>query len=159
MSRYGKYFLGHLLWLEDDFCEYYVQDDSWGRPEILDVEYILFDWHEDCEYWMRQCIDWDPNNTIRQLRRFLSNDCLTHYMVHRMNDRQVVNTTVDELVMGMCRVVIKPKYDWAVRVDPDTQEPELPFPVEGAPDVEGLLDELQVELDALVAEQKQNYRQ
>ena len=38
MSRYGKYFFEHLLWLEDDFCEYYVQDDSWGRPEILDVK-------------------------------------------------------------------------------------------------------------------------
>jgi hypothetical protein len=39
MSRYGKYFLEHLLRLEDSFCDYYVQSHFWGCPEILDVEY------------------------------------------------------------------------------------------------------------------------
>jgi hypothetical protein len=30
MSRYGKYFLQHLLWLEDSFCDYYIKSDFWA---------------------------------------------------------------------------------------------------------------------------------
>jgi len=49
MNRYSKYFLQHSLWFDDGFCQYYVQDDTWGRREILDVESVIFDWAADAE--------------------------------------------------------------------------------------------------------------
>ncbi len=159
MSRYGKYFLQHLLCLEDAFCHYYVQDDSWGRQEILDVEHVVFDWDEDAEAWLVQCAEHDPYTTLSRLRILLAEDCLTQYQVHRMTDRQVVRTTAHELSMNAYQMVIEPKIGWAVRVDPVTEEPVQPIAVEAAPDMDDMLDELRIELDGLVDEQKKNYQQ
>ena len=144
MSRYGKYFLQQIFELEDDFCRYYVQDDAWGRQEILDVAYVIFDFREDAREWMVQCLDWDPHGTIRSLRRFLARDCLTQYMVHRMDDRQVVRTAAGELVTGMCRVVIEPKHGWTVRRVREFEALAQSIDIEGAPDIDLLLDTLQV---------------
>jgi hypothetical protein len=76
-----------------------------------------------------------------------------------MNDRQVVRTAARELCMNAYRMVIEPKIGRAVRLDPETQEPAQPIAVEGAPEIDGMLDKIKVELDALVAGQKQNYTQ
>ncbi len=159
MDRYGKYFLQHSLILEDDFCDYYVQDPSWGHNEILDVEHVVFFFREDAEDWIIQCANWDTNSTIRSLRCFLANDCLTRYMVHRMNDRQVILAVARELSMTAARIVIKPKLGWAVSIDPEYQEPVKPVAVEGAPDIGDMFDALQVELNTVVAEQKRSYDQ
>ena len=158
MSRYGKYFLQNLLCLEDALCHYYVQDDSWGRQEILDVEYIIFDWDDDAETWLIQCAEHDPYTTMSRLRSLLAEDCLTQYQVYRMNDQQVVRTAARELSNNAYRMVIEPKIGWAVRVDPVTGEPVQPIAVEAAPDIDDMLDELRVELDGLVDDQKNNYR-
>ncbi len=159
MSRYGKYFLHHLLCLEDAFCHYYVQGDSWERQEILDVEHVIFDWDEDAEAWLVQCTEHDPYTTLSRLRTLLAEDCLTQYQVHRMTDRQVVRTAARELSMNAYKMVIEPKIGWAVRVDPVTEEPVQPIAVEAAPDIDDMLDELRVGLDGLVDEQKKNYQQ
>ena len=157
MSRYGKYFLQHILYLEDEFCHYYVQGDAWGRQEILDVEYIIFDWEEVAEDWISHCINWDPFNTIDHLRNFLADDCLTQYMVHRMNNHQVVRTAANELCLNAYRMVVEPKIGWAVRIEPETDEVTQPITVEAAPDFDDILGELKSELDGLVAEQKREY--
>ena len=59
MIRYSKYFLQHNLWLDDGFCQYFVQDDYWGLQEILDVETMVFFWPDDAQQWLQQCADFD----------------------------------------------------------------------------------------------------
>ncbi len=158
-SRYDKCFLQHILYLEDDFCQYYVQDDFWGRQEILDVEYVVFDWEEDAEEWMAQCINWDRYDAISRLRRFLAADCLTQYQVHRMNDRQVVRTAARELCSYAMRTVIKPRIGWAVQVDPVTRQPVPAIAVAPADDIDGMLAELKTYLDAMVAEARKKNKE
>ncbi len=159
MSRYDKYFLQHILYLEDDFCQYYVQDDFWGRQEILDVEDVVFDWEEDAEEWMARCINWDRYDTISRLRRFLAADCLTQYPVHRMNDRQVMRIAARELCSYAMRTVIKPRIGWAVQVDPVTRQPVPAIAVAPADDIDGMLAELKTYLDAMVAEAQKKKEQ
>jgi hypothetical protein len=157
MSRYAKYFLKHLLCVEDTFSRYYVQDDSWASQEILDVEYIIFDWEEEAEDWLAQCIEFDRSTTLDSLRHMLAYECLTTYQVHRMNDNRVVRTVAGELCTNAWRIVIEPKIGWAVRMDQKTEVPVQPVAVDATSDVDGLLDELRVALDGLVAEQKKNF--
>jgi hypothetical protein len=159
MSRYAKYFLRHLLCVEDTFSRYYVQDDSWGRQDILDVEYIIFDWEEEAEDWLAQCIEFDRSTTLDSLRHMLAYDCLTAYQVHRMNDSRVVRTVAGELCMNAWRIVIEPKIGWTVRVDANTRAPVQPVAEELDSDIDGMLAELKTYLDAIVDEAKEKNKQ
>ncbi len=154
MNRYSKYFLQNSLWLDDGFCQYYLQDNAWGSQQILDTEFAVFNWVEDAEQWLRQCADYDPFMTLRRLRVFLANDCLEHFSVHQMNDSQVLREAARQLSRHACPVVIEPRMGWAVQVDAATAGPVQPLSVEPAPDLDGLLADLKIELDALVAEQR-----
>ena len=153
MDRYAKYFLDSILWLEDDFCSYYLQNDFWGRKEILDVESVVFDWKEEVEQWLIQCAEFDHYNTYARLRRFLADDCLTNFQVHRMDNRKVIRAAADQINKQFLQLVIEPKFGWAVEIDEQFNQPAVPISVEPAADLDAMLAELKAELDALVAEQ------
>jgi hypothetical protein len=119
----------------------------------------VFDWPQDAEQWLVQCAGHDPVTTLRQLRVFLADHCLEHYNLHRMNDRQVIKAAARRICLNLHRIVIEPRLGWAVQVDPLTQEPTLPISVEPEPDVSSLFNELQQDLNALVADQQKNYDQ
>ena len=70
MNRYSKYFLQNILWLDDGFCQYYLQGATWGQNDILDVESVVFNWTEEAEQWLRQCARYDETTTMRRLRIF-----------------------------------------------------------------------------------------
>ncbi|MEJ2158411.1 MAG: toxin glutamine deamidase domain-containing protein [Desulfobacteraceae bacterium] len=108
---------------------------------------------------MVRCINWDRYDAITRLRRFLAADCLTHYQVHRMNDRQVVRKAARELCRYARRTVIKPRIGWAVQVDPATRQPVPTIAVEPADDIDGMLAELKTHLDAIVAEAQKKKEQ
>jgi hypothetical protein len=154
MNRYSKYFLNHLLWLDDGFCQYYLQNPAWGTEEILDVEAVVFDWPQEAEQWLAQCADHDPVTTLRHLRVFLADHCPEHYNLHRMNDRRVIKAAARQICLNLHRIVIEPRLGWAVQVDPLTQEPTLPVSVEPDSEYSHLLEELQTLLNGLVADQK-----
>lgn len=155
-NRYSTYFLGHALWLKDDFCEYYLQYYRFGRQEILDVEHIVFFFKQDTEKWLVQCAKYDRCRTMRKLRRFLTDIFSGHYMVHRMNDQQVLLQAARQITRCSFQLVIKPRYGYAVSVNARTAEPKLPICVTAEPDLDAMLVELKTELDALVAEQQKN---
>ena len=157
MIRYSKYFLQNALWLDDGFCQYYVQDDFWGLQEILDVETMVFFWPEDALIWLRQCADHDHAGTLHQLRSYLADYSLRPYMLHDMDDAQVMNAAADELTENMSRVVIQPYVGWAVQIDKETNTAEIPPRVEPEPELTHMLAELKEHLDALVIEQQQQY--
>jgi hypothetical protein len=159
MNRYSKYFLNHLLWLDDGFCQYYLQNPTWISGDILDVQAVIFNHREDAERWILQCAAHDPSTTFRNLRVFLADHCLEPHSLHRMNDSQVAKAAAREICLELHQIVIEPRLGWAVQVDPATDEPILPVSVEPEPDVGSLMDELQADLNALVAEQRKNYDQ
>jgi RES domain len=155
MMRYNKYFLQHILWLDDGFCQYYVQNHSWGLQEILDVEAVIFDWPADAEDWLIQCADYDQNTTLKRLRGYLANSGSRPYPLHRMNDRKILRAAAEELTRTMSTVVIEPNFGLAVRLDPISVAPELPLTAEPEPDLTHLLSELKAHLDGLVADQQE----
>jgi hypothetical protein len=159
MIRYGKYFLQHALWLDDGFCQYYVQDDAWDQQEILDVETMVFFWPDDARQWLRQCAEFDYAGTLYQLRDYLSGHSLRPYPLYRMDDAQVMRAAANELTDNMSRVVIQPHVGWAVQLDKQTGNPELPPRVEPEPELGGMLAELKEHLDALVEQQQQQHDQ
>ena len=159
MNRYSKYFLQHSLWLDDGFCQYYVQDDSWGRQEILDVELVIFDWTDDADQWIAQCRAYDQSTTLRRLRTFLADHCREPLNLHRMTDRQVMRAAARQVCRYAHPVVINPRMGWAVQVDAHSAAPVLPISVEPEPELTGLMAELKAALDALVVEQQKKYDQ
>ncbi len=159
MNRYSKYFLQHSLWLDDGFCQYYVQDRTWGIEDILDVESVIFDWAADAHKWIAQCRDYDEATTQRRLRSYLANYCLEPFKLHRMNDHQVMHVAAGQLCRHVQPVVIHPRMGWAVQVDEHSATPVLPISVEPEPELDGLIAELKGDLDALVAEQQKKYDQ
>jgi hypothetical protein len=158
MSKYGKYFLQHILWLKDEFCDYYVQDHTWCPQDILDVPCIIFDFREDAQQWLHQCVKNDRITAIRRLRRFLAYECLEYIQVHRLNDQQVIQAAARQLTLRVHKIVIKPGFGWAVQLN-HSAEPVLPVTVEPEPQVDSLLAELKGHLDGLVAEQQKKYDQ
>ena len=86
MSRYGKYFLQHLLWLEDEYCHYYVQGDTWGYQDIIDVECVIFEFRDDAESWILQCVNWDRHMSLRSLRNFLAKNKDSRYFLQLCQD-------------------------------------------------------------------------
>jgi len=159
MNNYGKYFLQNALWLDDGFCQYYVQDPSWGVQEILDVQTMVFFWPEETLQWLSQCVEYDSFNTLYRLRDYLGEHAMRSYMLHRMDDRQVLHAAAEELTDNMSRVVVHPTIGWAVQDASHADFPVLPPGVEAEPELDGLLLELQACLDDLVAEQQQQYKQ
>jgi len=159
MNRYSKYFLQHSLWLDDGFCQYYVQDDTWGRQEILDVESVIFDWTDDADQWIARCRAYDQFTTLRRLRTFLADHCREPFHLHRMTDRQVMRAAARQISRCAHPVVINPRMGWAVQVDEHCAAPVLPISVESEPELAGLTADLKVALDALVAEQQKKYAQ
>ncbi|MGD9007978.1 MAG: hypothetical protein PVG41_08660, partial [Desulfobacteraceae bacterium] len=111
MDRYSRYFLQNILWLDDGFNEYYVQDPFWGHQEILDEESMRFDWPEETEQWLIQCAKYEDYITMRRLRVFLSNNCAEPYNLHRMNNRQVLRAAARQLTHGFYQIMIKPKFE------------------------------------------------
>jgi len=159
MDNYGKYFLQNALWLDDGFCQYYVQDTIWSVQEILDVQTMVFFWPEDTLQWLYQCAEYDSFDTLYRLRDYLAEHGRRSYMLHRMDDRQVLHAAAEELTDNMSRVVVHPTIGWAVQAASHADFPVLPPGVEAEPDLDGQLLELQACLDELVAEQQQQYKQ
>ena len=159
MSRYGKYFLQHILWLKDGFCQYYVQNLMHGPREIPDVESMTFSWSEKAEQWLLQCAHYDAFWTSQQMRSFLAYRCLDFYALHRMDDAEVLRAVAYQLTHYTYRIVIKPVFGLSVRVATQTFEPAMPLSVEPASDVEQLIDHVKEQLDALVAGQKKKYNE
>jgi hypothetical protein len=159
MNKYDKYFLPHILYIQDHFCKYYVQRPDWCPHEILDVACIILDQPEDGQELIRQCLEYDSYPTMRGLRVFLSDDCSECYQVHRMDDLQVIHAVALQLTMRALKIVIEPKDDWAVEIDAYSGQPHLPISVQAAPDPEIIFEEIKQELDALVAEQQTKYDQ
>ena len=159
MNRYSKYFLQHILWLDDGFCQYYVQDDAWGLQEILDVQAVIFDESDEAEAWLRQCAEHDHFATMRGLRVFLADHCLENYLVHRMDDTRVLCAAARQISRNSLRVVIRPGLGWAVQVDAQTAETLQPPTVEPEPELARLHTELKAHLDALVVAQQKKYDQ
>jgi hypothetical protein len=159
MSKYDKYFLPHILYIQDHFCKFYVQRPDWCPHEILDVACIILDHPEDAQELIRQCLEYEQYTTMRSLRVFLSDDCSECYQVHRMDDLQVIQAVALQLTMRAFKIVIEPKDDWAVEIDAYSGQPHLPISVQAAPDPETIFEEIKQELDGLVAEQQQKYDQ
>jgi hypothetical protein len=159
MSKYDKYFLPHILYIQDHFCKFYVQRPDWCPHEILDVACIILDHSEDAQELIRQCLEYEQYTTMRGLRVFLSDDCSECYQVHRMDDLQVIQAVALQLTMRAFKIVIEPKDDWAVEIDAYSGQPHLPISVQAAPDPETIFEEIKQELDGLVAEQQQKYDQ
>jgi hypothetical protein len=157
MNRYSKYFLQNILWLDDGFCQYYLQEATWGQNEILDVESVVFNWTEEAEQWLHQCASYDPVTTLRHLRVFLADDCQDYFDVHKMSDKRVLHAAARYLSMNAHTLVIEPRMGWAVQVNEETAEPVQPISVEPEPDISHLFTELQRDLNAMVAEQQQKY--
>ena len=157
MNRYSKYFLQNILWLDDGFCQYYLQEATWGQNDILDVESVVFNWTEEAGQWLHQCARYDPVTTLRNLRVFLADDCQDYFDVHTMSDKRVLHAAARYLSMNAHTLVIEPRMGWAVQVDEETAEPVQPISVEPEPDISHLFAELQRDLNAMVAEQQQKY--
>jgi hypothetical protein len=155
MNRYAKYFLQNALWLEDGFCEYYVQDDFWGLQEILDVETLVFFWPDDALQWLAQCAEYDHAGTLYHLRDYLAHPSLRPHMLHCMDDARVMRTAAEELTENMNRVVIQPCAGWAVQLDNHTAAAEIPPRVAPEPELSEMLAELKAHLDAIVIEQQE----
>jgi hypothetical protein len=156
MSRYGKYFLQHILWLDDGFCKYYIQDRALCPQDILDVPCIIFDIRHEAESFLIQCARHDDSTTLTRLRSFLATECLEPLPVHRLDDRKVIQAAARRLTASVHKIVIEPKYGWAVQFSP-TAEPLVPVRIEPEPDLEHLIRRLQSALDALVAEQQKKH--
>jgi hypothetical protein len=157
MNKYHKYFLPHLIQLEDHFCKYYVQNPLWCPLEILDVACVIFDLPEDADELIQQCLEYDEYTTIRSLRDFLCEECSECYQVHRMDDEQVIYTTALQMNMRALKVVIEPKSGWSVNINGPGGPPDLPISIHATPDPEPIFEQIKQELDGLVAEQKQKY--
>jgi hypothetical protein len=155
MNRYAKYFLQNALWLEDGFCEYYVQDDFWGLQEILDVETLVFFWPGDALQWLAQCAEHDHAGTLHHLRDYLAHHSLRPHMLHCMDDARVMQAAAEELTENMSRVVIQPCAGWAVQLDNHTSTAEIPPRVAPEPELSEMLAELKGHLDAIVIEQQE----
>lgn len=159
MSRYSKYFLQHLLWLDDGQCRYYVQDPRLCHNDILDVPVVVYDQERDAEQMLLACMAHNTFWVIDRLRGFLSEDCHGYHFVYKMADHEVVRAAAGELTHRAFQVVIEPGNGWAVRTDDVTDQPLVPVAVEPAPEVAAIFEELKQELNALVAEQQKKYEQ
>ncbi len=159
MSRYSQYFLQHTLWLDDGFCKYYVQDRFWCRQDVTDVPCVIFNFRDEAETWLQQCVKNDWDTTVRRLRSFLVYESFEHLQVHRLNDREVITAAARQLTLQVHKVVIEPKFGLAVKVDAATQEPLLPLAVEPASELDLLFRQIRQSLDALLAAQRKSYDQ
>ena len=159
MSRYSKYFLQHALWLDDEFCKYYVQDRFWCRQDVTDVPCVIFNFRDEAENWLQQCVKNDWDTSVRRLRSFLVYESLEHLQVHRLNDRQVIKAAARQLTLQVHKIVIEPKFGLAVKVDAATQEPLLPLAVEPASELDLIFRQIRQALDALLAAQQKSYDQ
>ncbi|KJS33383.1 MAG: hypothetical protein VR64_00825 [Desulfatitalea sp. BRH_c12] len=159
MSRYSKYFLQHVLWLDDGYCRYYVQDRLWSHQDIADVETVVYNHERDAEQMLWACVERNASFTIGQLRSFLAEDCLGHYLVYKMEDHEVIQAAAGELTQWAYKVVIEPGFGWAVQVEPMTQKPVIPICVAPVPDIDAAQIDIQADLDDLVAEQQNKYDQ
>ncbi len=157
MDRYGKYFTNNFLWISDHYCQYYIQDPCWCPEEILDVQFVSFMMWQDAEQWLWQCVEHDPHTTMERLRSFLTFN--TSCQVHRFDDRRVVREVAKEMALWMHKIVIEPKMGQALILDAYTGEPSLPIETEPAPDVSYLFNDLNKELNGIVAGQKKKYNE
>ena len=159
MSRYGRYFLQHILWLDDGLCRYYVQDPHWCHDEILDVPTVVYDQERDAEQMLWACMEHNAYFVADQLRTFLADDCYGYHFVHKMNDQDVVRAVADELTQHIYRVVIEPDPGWAVQIDEFSDQAAVPVSVEPEPELATISKKLKEQLDEIVAEQRKKYDQ
>ncbi len=81
MDRYSNYFLQHLIWLQDDFCKYYVQDPSWCSHDVFDAPCVIFDEYHDAEQWLQECFEYESYYTMQQLRGYLCEEAMRRHLV------------------------------------------------------------------------------
>lgn len=142
MSRYSKYFLQHILWLDDGLCRYYVQDPHWCHDEIVDVPVLVYYHERDAEQMLWACIEHNAFFVIDQLRSFLTDDCYGYHFVHKMNDHEVVQAVADELTNHVYQVVVEPSHGWAVQIDDNANQAAVPVAVEPEPNLATLFEAL-----------------
>ena len=159
MSRYSRYFLQNILWLDDGLCRYYVQDPRWCQDEILDVPVAVYDQERDAEQMLWACMEYNTFFVADQLRAFLTDDCYGYHFVHKMSDQEVVKAVADELTHHIYNVVIEPGSGRAVHIDGITDHAAVPVAVEPEPELATIFEELKEQLDGLVAEQQKKYDQ
>jgi hypothetical protein len=94
---------------------------------------------------------------MSRLRAFLTGECTEQFLVHRMDDPQVITATAVQLIMQTSKIVIEPKLGWSVDLDGPGGKPYLPIRIHATPDPETIFEPIKQELDGLVAEQKQKY--
>lgn len=157
MNRYGKYFLSGVLWLEDAFCSYYVQDARFACQEIPDVPFIRYFSADDARQWLMGCFQYNPYTTGRRLRGFLIRDDSRNHLVHRMDDDEVIDAVARELLIPGSKIVVSPRCGGSVQVDADSPEPLVPVRVEPEPDVGSLVDGFAATLDDIVSDQQKRY--
>jgi hypothetical protein len=154
MSRYSLYFLAHTIGLEDHYCQYYVQDARWCHDDIFEVPCMQFFHEEEAEQWLRECIAYNPEETLTGLRRYLSDDGRQGYSVYRMNDDAVMRAVARELALHGFKVVIRPKHGVAVEIADNFAGNGFPLGLYLAPDLDTQLSTLAKHLEALVHDQQ-----
>ncbi len=159
MSRYSRYFLQNILWLDDGLCRYYVQDPHWCHGEILDVPVVVYDQERDAKQMLLACMEHNAFFVIDQLRTFLADDCYGYRFVHKMNDQEVVRAVADELTNHIYQVVVESGCGWAVHIEESTGQTAVPVSVEPEPELATIFEELKEQLDGLVTEQQKKYDQ
>jgi hypothetical protein len=73
-----------------------------------------------------------------------------------MDDQYVIIATAAHLIMHTSKIVIEPKHGWALQINHNSAQPEIPFGVQAAPDPETIFEEIKQELGGLVASSSKN---
>jgi hypothetical protein len=110
MDRYADCFLRKVLWLEDHFHQYYVQERFVEFDDLAHVALRRFDDTAETVAWLQACLDADPFWTMSALRRFLSWES-AQPGVHRLNDTQVIAQAAGRICAEPHVVVQEPLLD------------------------------------------------
>jgi hypothetical protein len=108
--RYQQYFMRNIMSIRDDFATYYVQEQLARRDTMVGVDLVKFFTHRQSVKWIGDCMAYDRSARY-ELRRFLSETAPRSYLLHRMNDRQVIAEVARVLMDGDFPVVIRPDFE------------------------------------------------
>lgn len=110
LQRYSQYFLSHILWLIDHRADYFVQEPMPAPEDAFGVERLTFNGPRQAVDLLNDCMAHD-HTTIHRLRRFLAEDAPRGYLVHHMDDEDVVEEIARILVDYRYPIVIRPYFE------------------------------------------------
>lgn len=113
-QRYDKYFLGHVLRLQDDWADYLVQERRFDTDDLFGVEHKTFLDHYQAVDLLNACMAHD-HTTIHRLRAFLVEQAPRGYLVHHMDDSQVVDEIARIFIEYNYPIVIRPEHEHPFR--------------------------------------------